>query len=314
VHAAAVDSLNTRRPFSRADAIATGIEPKLLEGSRFRRVFRGVYVEASVPATAEVRAEAALVPFPATAFASHASAARLHRVPIPTIPDEHVTVLDRRHRRHRDGIRCHLAAQATVRMVGGVRVSDYAQMFVELGELLPLVDLVVVGDNLVRTGRTTPEALLAFCETASGAGARHARTAAGYVRERVDSPMETRLRMLIVLAGLPEPEVNVTLRDEHGVPIRRYDLSYRASRTAVEYDGRQHIEREAQWESDLERREGIDHDNHRLLVVIAKGIYVEPERTLLRIWRVLRERREPGVPTRLSDAWRPHFPVRERAA
>lgn len=41
-------------------------------------------------------------------LASHASAARLHRLPIPTIPDEHVTVLDRKHRRSRPGIVCHL--------------------------------------------------------------------------------------------------------------------------------------------------------------------------------------------------------------
>jgi hypothetical protein len=258
LHAAPVITFATRRPFSRADAISAGIDPQLLEGSRFRRIFRGVHVAASVEVTPQVRAAAALVPFDATAFASHASAARIHRVPIPTIPDEHVTVLERRHRRQRDGIRCHLAARATVRMVGGVRVSDYPQMFVELGELLPLVDLVV-GDNLVRTGRTRPEALLAFCEKAAGPGARLART-------------------------------------------------------AVEYDGRHHIEREAQWESDLERREAIDNDNHRLLVVTAKGIYAEPERTLLRIWRVLRARREPAVPARLADAWRPHSPVRDRAA
>jgi hypothetical protein len=89
--------------------------------------------------------------------------------------------------------------------------------------------------------------------------------------------METRLRMLIVLAGLPEPAVNLILRDELGAPIRRYDLPYRASRTAVEYDGRHHIERKSQWESDIERREAIDSDNHRLLVVIARGIYVEPD-------------------------------------
>lgn len=307
-------SLDTRRPFSRADALAAGTDPKLLEGSRFRRVFRGVYVDASVGVTPQVRAEAALVPFHPTAFASHASAARVLRLPIPTIPDEHVTVFDRRHRRSRDGIRCHLAPTAHVQTVRGVRVSSYEQVFVELAELLSLVDLVVVGDYLVRRGCASLEGLRSFCERAAGRGATRARLAASYVRERVDSPMETRLRMLIVLAGLPEPEVNLTLRDEFGVPIRRYDLSYPASRTAVEYDGRQHVEREDQWESDLERREASDGDGYRLIVVISKGIYVEPERTLLRIWRILRERREPGVPATLSDDWRPHFPARERAA
>ncbi len=54
----------------------------------------------------------------------------------------------------------------------------------------------------------------------------------------VDSPMVTRLRMLIVLAGLPEPKVNLVIRDEYGHPVRRYDLGYEKSRTLVEYDAR----------------------------------------------------------------------------
>ena len=38
-------------------------------------------------------------------------------------------------------------------VVRGVRVSSVTQMFVELATLLTLVDLVVVGDHLVRTGQ-----------------------------------------------------------------------------------------------------------------------------------------------------------------
>jgi very-short-patch-repair endonuclease len=78
----------------------------------------------------------------------------------------------------------------------------------------------------------------------------------------------------------------------------------------VEYDGRQHIEREESWEADLERREAIDDDQWRILVVTSRGIYREPERTVSRIWRLVRDRRLPGAPARPSDDWRPHFPVR----
>jgi very-short-patch-repair endonuclease len=81
-------------------------------------------------------------------------------------------------------------------------------------------------------------------------------------------------------------------------------------RVIVEYDGRQHIEREHSWESDLERREAIDDDGWRILVVTSRGIYREPGRTVVRVWRLLRARRLPGVPNRPSDAWRPHFPGR----
>jgi hypothetical protein len=303
--------LDTRRPFSRADAIKAGIDRKLFRGSRFRRIFRGVYIDVGVRMTPRLRAEAALVPFHTSAFASHASAARIHGVPIPTLPDEHVTVLKAAHRRCRPDIQCHLRSDGRIVVKDGVRVSGYGQMFVELAELLSLVDLVVVGDNLVRHKGVTCDQLIEFSKESELPGAAAAAVAASFVRDRVDSPMETRLRMLIVLAGLPEPEVNLSMRTADGEPLRRYDLSYQSVKVIVEYDGRQHIEREDNWESDLARREAIDDDGWRILVVTSRGIYREPERTLERISRLLSARGLPGVPRRLTDDWRPHFPGRD---
>lgn len=306
----ASEPFDRRSPFTRRAAIAAGLDPGSLVGPAFRRIFRGVYVDASVAFTPGLRARAALVPFPPSAYLSHASAARVKQLPIPTLPDEHVTVEEKGHRRDRPGIRCHYRVGGRSVAWAGTRVSDHGQNFVELAELLPLVELVVVGDDMVRRGWLTVDDLMKQCAESTLPGAALARRAASYVRPGVDSPMETRLRMLIVLAGLPEPLVNHTLRDVDGDPVRRYDLCYLVSRTIVEYDGRQHIAREEQWESDLDRREAIDDDGWRILVIIAKGIYVHPERTLQRIHRVLLQRGEPGVPKVLSDDWRPHFPGR----
>ncbi|KRF21115.1 hypothetical protein ASG90_01530 [Nocardioides sp. Soil797] len=181
-------------------------------------------------------------------------------------------------------------------------------MFVELTSVLGLVDLVVVGDNLVRTGRLSLDELVEFCRVTRLPGRSAARAAAFLVREGVDSPMETRLRLLIVLAGLPEPQVNCVLRAFDGDVLRKYDLSYPESRVIVEYDGRHHIERVEQWESDPERREAIDDDGWRILVCVAADIYRRPERTLRRIFGLLVARGHPGLPPRLRDDWRPHFP------
>ncbi len=49
--------------------------------------------------------------------------------------------------------------------------------------------------------------------------------------------METRLRLLLVLAGLPEPTVNVIVRGPDGEWLRRFDLCYPIFRLVVEYDG-----------------------------------------------------------------------------
>ena len=41
--------LETRRPFTRADALAAGIPARDFRGSKFRRILHGVYIDAHVP-------------------------------------------------------------------------------------------------------------------------------------------------------------------------------------------------------------------------------------------------------------------------
>lgn len=297
------------RPFLRADGLAHGLTDKVLRGPGFRQLFRGVLVASTTPATPLQRVVGALLLQHELAWASHASAARVKEAPIPTIADEHVSVAHQKMRRHHRGLRCHVGdPSAGVVVEKGVRVSGDVAMFIELGGLLGLVDLVVVGDWLVRRRGVSPARLVLACERSRHKDARKALAAARYVRRDVDSPMETRLRMLLVLAGLPEPQVNLVVRDEQGAVVRRYDLGYPESRVAVEYDGRVHVEVLATWEADLERRADIDDDGWRLVVVIGSGIYRDPLRTLRRVHRVLLARGHPGVGPRLLDDWRPHFP------
>lgn len=304
-----ITALDTRRPFTRTDALAANISPKQLRGSRFRRIFRGVYVDARVADHPLLRAEAALLLQPAGAFASHTTAALIHRVPVPTGPLTHVTVLDADDRRRREGIRCHVASANDVVRVGRVPVSEPHRMFVELAAVLSLVDLVVAGDALVRLGKATPGSLVDACERSASRHAQDALRAARYVRAEVDSPMETRLRLLLVLAGLPEPTVNHTLRDEHGTVRRRFDLSYPSVRLIVEYDGRQHVAVRAAWTSDLQRREELDATGWRIVVVTSEGIYRDPAGTIARVRAALRDQGWRGLPPP-SEAWRPHFPAR----
>jgi very-short-patch-repair endonuclease len=120
--------------------------------------------------------------------------------------------------------------------------------------------------------------------------------------------MESILRMLIVLAGLPEPRTNVRLYDDNGVLRRRFDLYYADGRIIVEYDGRQHARDTAQWHHDLQRREEFDDDGYRVLVVTAEGIYREPDRTLERVRRLLIARGVADVAP-LDSGWQDHFPA-----
>lgn len=297
--------LDVHRPFRHADGLAAGLTPGELRGPRFRTVLRGVYVEASTPRRATQRVEAALLIHPDTAFASHVSAARVYGVPLPSgLVEEHVTVWRPADRRRRAGIVTHVAAATTpVVTFRGVRVSSPERLLVELADHLNLVDLVVVGDDLVRRGLTSPAALVAH---ALGTAAQRA---SALVRADVDSPMETRLRLLLVLAGLPEPVVNHVVRWDDGRIRYRFDLSYPDLRVVVEYDGRHHRADLDQWDRDVERAEWLDDDGWRIVSVHSRGIYRRPDQTLARVQKALASRGCQGLPKRLAEEWRSYSPV-----
>ncbi|HET8560078.1 MAG TPA: hypothetical protein VFL69_06130 [Marmoricola sp.] len=301
--------LDTSLPFTRAEAAAAGLDLRALRGSRFRMVLRGVYVDAAVPDSTDLAVRAALKLHPPSAFASHHTAAEVLGLPVPDSPDLHVSVLRREDRSQRQGIDCHLAPQEShIVRRRGIRVAAPLELFVQLAGSLGLVDLVVLGDAMVRKRLVGADDLVEHCRSSGVRHARAARRAAAYVRAEVDSPMESRLRMLIVLAGLPEPEVNHQIRDADGHVLRRFDLSYPGLRLIVEYDGRPHVEVVDNWESDLERREQFDEWGWRIIVVTSRGIYREPARTVDRVHRALR--RAGARPPRPGTGWRRHFPGR----
>ena len=93
-----------------------------------------------------------------------------------------------------------------------VTITTPIQTFLDPAPELSLVDLVVLGDSLLRRGRFTPEMLVEAATTRRGRGCRLPRRAAALVRPEADSAMKTRLRLLMVLAGLPEPVVNHKIR------------------------------------------------------------------------------------------------------
>lgn len=305
--------LDIGRPFSKADGVAAGIPYKVLRGSRFRRLFRDVYISSDVREHLDDRTRGALLLHPESAYASHQTAAELYGVAVPPSSLVHLSVFRARDRRWCEGIQPHVAPPGTVvRSLRGIRISDKYRMFIELAGVLELVDLVVVGDNMLRVFGIQAADLRAALSGSSDYWSGAARHAAGYVRDRVDSPMETRLRMLLVLAGLPEPEVNRSIRDDRGNVVLRFDLSYGEARVAVEFEGRQHVELVRQWEKDIVRDDTAALQDWRIVKITSHGIFVDPGQTVSRVWQALRSRGMLVAPP--TDGWRKHFPGRRVAS
>lgn len=295
-------------PFRRDQARRLGVTAKDLDGPGYRRVFHGVYVAASVRLTPLERARAALLVFP-EAFASHHTAAAIWGGVPPTDSRVHISAPDGTVRSRRRGIAAHRAGGvADVRSRRGVAVSSPAQCFCELAaDGADLVSLVVLGDSLVRAGATTPDELVRAADAWSRARGAIAGRAARLVRRGVDSPQESRLRMLIVLAGLPEPTVNFIFRHENGDWRRRSELCYPELRLLIEYDGRHHLTSDEQWAQDLARREELERLGWRFVVIQKTHLHHQPDAVLQRIATARTDRGAPRRTCRIRATWRNYF-------
>jgi hypothetical protein len=129
---------------------------------------------------------------------------------------------------------------------------------------MSIEELTVVADHLLRIprpdfeGRAEPyatiEDLADMLDRHKGTpGIRKARLALEQARVGADSAPETRLRLALEYAGLPEPELNVPMELGAGV-VRQPDLAYPEHRVAVEYEGEGHSEA-AQIVRDIAREE-----------------------------------------------------------
>lgn len=187
---------------------------------------------------------------------SHCSAALVHRLPVPRAC-EHVAlhVATGGAKVRRPGVVPHRGARTPV-IVRGVAVTSLADTWIDLAPCLALDDLVVLGDAVARRLRSI-EPLTAVVRRRVP-GVLRAREALTWVRMGSASPMETRSRVLVGRAGLPEPELNVAVHDPDGGWIAESDLVWREAKVLGEYQGEHHFGDYARGDKDIVRRRAVE--------------------------------------------------------
>jgi hypothetical protein len=243
-------------------------------------------------------------------FFSHTTAALLWRLPLPRalqLWDAQAAATHQLHvssttrdRPKRKGIVGHrvLPGHPVVRRFG-LPTSDAPTTFLAMAPLVGLDDLIVMGDALVRTLHmqdyadprpfTTIAELERFIAQSSGRGVRKAAAALGEVRVGSESPPETLLRLLLVRAGIPEPELNINVYDRNEKWLGRADQVWPEWRTITEYDGEQHRTDAAQYATDERRIEDFVHDGWHVVRVRKSGLTPrEQSDTIERVKRALR--------------------------
>ncbi|TDC38823.1 hypothetical protein E1281_38985 [Actinomadura sp. KC345] len=269
-----------------------------LRSGQYRRVLYDVYVSASLDDSVHVRCDAAALILPQTAVFCGVTAARLYGVPVP------------------DGdLRVHAAVPATASTVPrikqlkvhsysipagqvcnlhGCRVIGPERLFLELAAAVPRIDLIIAGDHMLRRQVSTRERLNAFLRDCHRRrGVRKARLAMPHLEPRSDSPPETRLRMLIVDAGLPRPVANQDVFNDWGVWLARPDLSYPAVKIAIEYEGLHHQQDHGQYSRDIERDGRMIDDGWLVIRVNKDGLFRTPRQVVNRIRKALNAHRPP---------------------
>ncbi|GIJ43481.1 hypothetical protein Val02_03670 [Virgisporangium aliadipatigenens] len=230
-------------PFRGSAAIAHGLLTRgRLAGPSWRRLFDDVYIHRDARVDAYVRCRAVGLLLPPGAALSHRAAAFAYGADVLG-PEDPVEVTGACRLRTRPGLTVVRSAleRTDVWRRGGLRVTSPVRTAFDLARDPDLTAAVIRVDALLGRRAVKPEAIAAYLAAhPNWRHVRHARQALALAREGVESPMETRLRLTVVTAGLPEPVVQHDVFDAAGRFVGRLDLAYPERRVGLEYDGDHH--------------------------------------------------------------------------
>jgi very-short-patch-repair endonuclease len=270
-------SLDPSGPFRGSVAVASGrLTRGLLRGPRYERLFPDVYVPAELEVDLALRARAAGVLVAGRGVVAGYAAAELLGASSGA-PDSPVDVLAEGHHRW-PGIRVRRECvdKDEIQLIGGTPVTTAGRAAYDLARWAPtLAERVAAVDALAFRRGVTPADVVVLRHRHLGAhGGGDVAEVLALVDPRAESPMESRVRVALVLGGLP-PEV------QYPVVVRghryRLDLAYPHHRVAVEYDGVDHRgQRRAR--RDLIREAALTGAGWRVLRFDADEVLFRPDR------------------------------------
>lgn len=303
--------------FRSRDAAAAGISRAQLRSGKFAHPFFDVYTRPSGlvlrdrfgtplrPRESEHlrRALAFAKKMRPEWFFTHVTAAVIHGIPLPLTcldsSEVDVGVMVGGRAPRAKGVRGHEVRPRLVSVrtdeATGLRVASPASTWALLGSVLhDGYDVVAAGDAVVRTWRideplATLTELHAAVDAGRRVGVRALRDALPRIRTRSASRPESRLRLVLVDGGLPEPALNFAVV-ERGRKLGSVDGAYPDARVAIEYEGDQHLLSVQQWASDIERYEGLAAAGWLVVRITKIELFTHPDRVLRRVRAALASR------------------------
>jgi hypothetical protein len=269
------------QPFVGSEAIARGEVTKAELRSRYDRIFRDVYLAPGVDLTPALRAKAGWLWSRRRAVVAGFTASALHGA--KWVEDRRPVELlhDNRHRLPGLLVRGELAANDEIIEIADIPVTTPERTAFDLACWYPLEEAIVAVDALANASRLKiADVELIAARYPGRRGSATARKVFDLVDAGAESPRETRLRLLIVEAGLPRPETQIRIHDRRGYLVARADLGWSGLRIAIEYEGDHHRTDERQFNRDILRIEQMEAAGWIVIRVTSKD---RPEQVLRRI-------------------------------
>jgi len=248
-------------PFRLQDARRAGLTWKQLQSRSFHRLGHDSYAWSVLDADPMLRLRAAIDRLPPEAVFSQRTAAWLHGLDVPPCDPIQVTVPKECGSSYRSGLAVRRAPVPAADVVErkGMPATTILRTLLEIAEARSPIEPVVVFDMALRAALVTPHQLAALAADRAGLKyAKRLRRLVDLADHRSESPMESRLRTILVLSGVPRPELQVDLFDQLGNHLGRADLYYPDQRLVIEFDGATH-------------RHSLVEDNRRQNRILAAG-------------------------------------------
>ena len=288
-------------PFTTRQGLAAGLSLNRLRGPDLSAPFHGVRMPARKQIDTvrgnglaiEALCDALQRKLPSDARFCGITAAVVMGVPLPARLERsralHVAVAPPRRAPSGRGVRGHTftASANDVRLWHGLRISSPERAWCELAGTLDLPDLVSAGDYLIqrRLPLTSLDALVdAVAHFPGRRGIRILQSALPLLHDRSESRQESRLRVIVVLAGLAGLEVNFPVTTSGGFNYRG-DLAFPDNKVFIEYQSELHRSPEA-FRADMTRISRLEADGWYVLQVNIRDLD-DPTELVQRIRRLL---------------------------
>jgi len=263
--------------FTIAEAKAAGISRNQLRGTRYSLVCRGVYT-LDDPTDWVIRLKAALLVAGPGALVGGVTLLRMQDVWLPPalLADDriHVVIPPGARGPQMSFVK---VFRSRVRLepidMGDFMGVHPAQAWLQIATDVSQADLVIAADALMRRKSTlaTREEIESVLGRPGERGVRMAKRALEMARAGVESPMETRMRLAIVAAGLPCPRVDHPFQPFPRSKEYRLDMAYPELRLAIEYDGSAHTDA-ARMRDDRTRRRLLEDAGWRVITATAADL------------------------------------------